>query len=186
MGRALWRFQFPMTKESRKKVWRVRDRKGNIAYFKFRLQKPWFKRDKSMIANEFIAISLARKLGLPVARLSRAIIKGRSKRPVKGYISRQVNANEVITWKKACDDVKANPQRYINDTHLLARTIVFDVWILNKDRTDVNLILYRDYPWEKYSWYLIDFGSSLLGSRSNSTYKRIKKRRHPQLRKPLR
>ncbi|MEJ8545335.1 hypothetical protein Q3F21_08540 [Brevibacillus borstelensis] len=139
-----------------------------------------------MIMNEYLAISLAKSLGLPVAKFKPAIVLGPDRKKVKGYISRRVDAKEVITWQRAKKEVQRCPELFVNDIELLAQVIVFDAWILNKDRTSVNLVLYRDSPEEKYNWYLIDHGSALLGSPNNSPFARVKGIKHPQLKKRMR
>ncbi|QRG69666.1 HipA family kinase [Brevibacillus choshinensis] len=179
-----WVYKKTMTKETRKQVWEVKDKAGNIGYFKYPNHK--FYKHRRMIANEYIAISLAKNLGFPVAKLVPGTAKGPNKRKVRGYISPCVNAREVITWKRASEEVKQQPAMHVNDVKLLTQVIVFDVWILNKDRTSVNLILYRDHPGEKYNWYLIDHGSALLGSHRNTPFDRVRGIKHPQLNKSIR
>jgi len=184
LGTSKWTYQKTMRKESRKNVWQVAEHRGRIAYFKYPQNE--FRRFRLMIANEYVSIFLAAWLGFPVAVLTPATVQGPRGNRVTGYISKQVSAREVITWKTLSAQSKLDPLACVNRIRQLLQAVVFDVWILNKDRTDVNLILHRDDPRGNYDWYLIDFGSALLGSPHNSPFARVKKMAHPQLKKRLR
>jgi hypothetical protein len=182
-----WKYAGRMKRETRKKVWKVRDKRGNIGFFKYPYKRTKKSRKhRQMLVNEYLAISLAKSLGFPVANFKPAMVSGPDRRKVRGYISRRVNAKEVITWERAKKEVKYCPEWFVNDIKRLAQVIVFDAWILNKDRTSVNLVLYRDSTKEKYNWYLIDHGSALLGSPTNSPFARVKGFKHPQLKKSMR
>ncbi|MCY9696131.1 HipA family kinase [Paenibacillus alginolyticus] len=118
-----------------------------------------------MIANEYIASTLAQHLGFPVGKLQLAKVAGPDGNLQTGVVSKEVMAKEVITWKKAGKHVYLNPSKYIKRLGLMRHLIVFDAWIANIDRAaGKNLILYRKANGEKYNWYLIDHGHTLYGS----------------------
>jgi hypothetical protein len=151
-------------------VWIVEDQDGRRGYFKFATKRQWFF-SGPMIANEFIAAALARKLGFPVASLEIADVRGPDGKKSKGIVSKAKKAAEVIRWKDAAPEVKRHPEKYVNRTGLLSQLVVFDAWIANIDRsTGKNLILYREHSGEKYNWYLIDHGLALYGSPNKWRY----------------
>lgn len=145
-------------------VWIVENGKGQKGYFKFATKEQWYY-SGPMVANEYIAASLAKRLGFPVAALEVATVYGPDGERQKGIVSRVVEAKEVVTWKKAGAQVHAFPEKHVDQLDLLRQLVVFDAWIANIDRANgKNLILYRNEPNEKYRWYLIDHGHSLYGS----------------------
>lgn len=117
-----------------------------------------------MVANEYIAARLARMLGLPVAALKEIQVKGPRRKKMRGMVSIKANAKEVIPWKKAKFSSYSLLEREVHEMNLLVQMLVFDAWILNLDRTNRNLILYRNRSDELYNWYLIDHGIALFGS----------------------
>lgn len=145
-------------------VWRVKDNHGRQGYFKFSTEDQWYYAG-TLIANELIAANLAKKLGFPVAEYEVTTVIGPNGEEVKGIVSIEVSAREVITWNKVSEDIVHFPDKYVNQMDLLSTLIVFDAWIVNVDRaTGKNLILYRNDTNEKYNWYLIDHANCLFGS----------------------
>ncbi|KQL44708.1 hypothetical protein AN963_25405 [Brevibacillus choshinensis] len=180
-----WKYKKAVKNISRKRIWLVRNKKGATGYFKCP-QRHRMNKYRLMVANEYIAASLARLLGLPVAKLSQATVRGPKKEKMRGMVSIRIPAAEVITWKQADKMVHLAPEKHVNHSELLAQVVVFDTWILNPDRTSVNIILYRNSLMEKYNWYLIDHGSALFGSPSKSPLFNRVKAKHPQLNKCIR
>lgn len=145
-------------------VWKVESPKGILGYFKFVTPEQWYY-SGPMVANELISAALAKQLGFPVADLQEARVTAADGVVRRGIVSLSVTAREVIPWGEAGDQVFKNPVRHVNQPDLLAALIVFDVWITNLDRSlGANLILYRNNPADRYSWYLIDHGNCLYGS----------------------
>jgi len=145
-------------------VWIVETQDGTRGYFKFTTPKQWYF-SGPMVANEYISAALAKRLGFPVGDLETATVLGPDGAKQRGIVSIAITANEVITWREAGEQVYENPEQYVKDIDLLAMMVVFDAWIANIDRAPgKNLILYRNSPSEKYSWYLIDHGHCLHGS----------------------
>jgi hypothetical protein len=145
-------------------VWIVKNKEGIRGYFKFTTRKQWFF-SGPMIANEWIAANLAHRLGFPTAELRTAAVRGPDGVIRRGIVSVEVPAREVTTWRQADENVQYAPEEYLNYIEILCCLVVFDAWIANIDRAlGKNLILYRNHPDEKYSWYLIDHGHALYGS----------------------
>lgn len=145
-------------------VWVVENDKGQKGYFKYTTSKHWFY-SGTMIANEFIAAALARRLGFPMAQLEYTSVVGPNGKKQKGIVSVVEDAKEVITWYEAPASVWKEPEKYVEQVDLLSQMVVFDAWITNIDRAPgKNLILYRNESWENYKWYLIDHGHTLYGS----------------------
>ncbi len=158
-----WKVVQKWIKNPQGEVWIVRDWQGNKGYFKIPGKNKYY--GGTMIANEIIAAALAKKLGLPVAKLSIVTINGPNGRKKTGIISHPKKAKEVITWSQASHQTKRHPTRYVANIQKLSQMLVFDAWIMNVDREmGKNLILYRNHKTEKYSWYLIDHGNTLYGS----------------------
>ena len=60
---------------------------------------------------------------------------------------------------------KRNPFNHIEDALGLLKVFVFDVWIINIDRNNRNIILYKSKENSlRYNYYLIDHGLSLFGA----------------------
>lgn len=159
-----WKLKQTWKAKRQGQVWIVQNPSGRIGYFKFAKKKQWYF-SGPMIANEYIAAALARRLGFPVAKLKRATVKGPAGKPQKGIVSVAADAKEVITWNEADQAVRSNPDKYVKRADLLRFLIVLDAWIANIDRSSgKNLVLHRNGSGEKYSWYLIDHGHTLYGS----------------------
>ncbi|MEJ8543816.1 HipA family kinase [Brevibacillus borstelensis] len=152
----------------------MKDRAGTKGYFKFPVTKQW-KNYRILLANEYIAAELAGLVGLPAAGVKEISVKGPKGRRPRGIVSLRATAREVIPWKKASPEVHQNPERHVQQSELLAQLAVFDAWIMNPDRTNRNLILYRDQPEDRYRWYLIDHGLALFGSPEKWKAKRAKR-----------
>ncbi|MGG1660066.1 HipA family kinase [Brevibacillus sp. NRS-1366] len=180
-----WKYLKTVKKISRKRIWLIKNEKGSTGYFKCPLRHR-MKQYRLMVANEYIAAALARRLGLPVAKLSQETVRGPKKEKMRGMVSVRIRATEVITWNQADKEVHLAPEHFVNGSDLLAQVVVFDTWILNPDRTSVNIVLYRNNPTEKYNWYLIDHGSALFGSPSKPPLSKRIKAKHPQLNKGIR
>lgn len=146
-------------------VWIVQDGRGRIGYFKYATPHQWYY-SGPLIANEFISATLARRVGLPVARLESATVKGADGVYHKGLVSIPVKAKFILTWCDVREQVRCHPELHVQQLKQLRGLVAFDAWIGNVDRgTGKNLVLYRDRPSEKYKWYLIDHGNALWAPR---------------------
>ncbi|WCK56388.1 hypothetical protein PP175_10980 [Aneurinibacillus sp. Ricciae_BoGa-3] len=164
MKQKRWKLVKAWKSKRQGQVWIVKNKEGTRGYFKFTTRKQWYF-SGPMIANEWIAASLANRLGFPVAQLTTASVRGPDGVIRRGVVSVEVPAQEVITWREADEKVHCAPEQYLNHIEKLCTLVVFDAWIANIDRAlGKNLILYRDHPDEKYNWYLIDHGHALYGS----------------------
>lgn len=159
-----WKLKKAWKAKRQGQVWVVENSSGNRGYFKFATKKQWYF-SGPMVANEYIAAALAKKLGIPVAELEMATVAGPNGVLRKGIVSKAVQATEIKTWKDAGSAVYRNVEKVMNQIDLLQGLVVFDAWIANIDRASgKNLIIYRNSPAEKYNWYLIDHGHTLYGS----------------------
>lgn len=159
-----WKLKKAWKAKRQGQVWVVQNRAGHRGYFKFATKKQWYF-SGPMIANEYIAAALAKKVGIPIAALEMATVAGPGGVLRKGIVSKEVQAKEIKTWKEAGSAVYRNAGKVMNQTDLLQGLVVFDAWIANIDRASgKNLIIYRNSPAEKYNWYLIDHGHTLYGS----------------------
>lgn len=159
-----WKFESVLMQKWQGDVWIVRDHRGRRGYFKSFMGK-----NKlfvgTLVANEYIAATLAQRLGFPCARLEMANVKGPDGIMKTGLISVEASAREVFPWSHANHRIKSSPHKYLEGIQTLKTLVVFDAWIANIDRgTGENIILYRTRPYGKYHWYLIDHGLSLYGS----------------------
>ncbi|WP_025025831.1 HipA family kinase [Caldalkalibacillus mannanilyticus] len=109
-----------------------------------------------LIANEYIAYRLGKKINLPMASVKKVRIKGKA-----GIISLEKKQTPLYNWAQLS---KQHPNIFdhLHRPKRLLKMFVFDVWIANIDRNNRNIIL---YPTNKgYDFYLIDHGLSLLGA----------------------
>ncbi|MDA8235704.1 MAG: hypothetical protein M0Z31_13070 [Clostridia bacterium] len=158
-----WVFKKLYKNKLQGQVWIVENQFGQRGYFKFTTPRQWYY-SGPMIADELIAAALAKELGLPVANLDLAVVRGPTGAPQKGLVSVGVSAKEVITWEEA-KKIHHNPNEHVNNANLLCSIVVFDAWIVNIDRAlGRNLVLYRNNPADKFDWYLIDHGHTLHDS----------------------
>lgn len=165
MSNRKWKFKKLLRKRYGREIWIVKRRDGTKGYLKI----PFISNKNKyrlLVANEYIAAYLARKLGLPVSKLKEISVKGPGRVKKRGLLSIKAKAKEVIPWKKAQFHNSAQIERKVKKAELLAQLIAFDAWILNLDRTNHNLILHRNHPRRRYNWYLIDHGIALFGSPS--------------------
>ncbi|MED0736353.1 hypothetical protein [Aneurinibacillus thermoaerophilus] len=147
---------------SRKKlgtVWLVRRSKSGqteTGYFKF--SNPQNERYIGPLAgNELLAYHLASRLHLPIARVEAAKIKGQL-----GVVSLARPEPKLYKWDQLTRHIYHNIPRFILRPERLLKMFVFDIWICNIDRHGGNLLAYP--VGEKYDFYLIDHGLSLLGA----------------------
>ncbi len=171
-----WRYRKHLRRRYGRLIWSVRKRKNRKGYFKSNVRAHHRTSYRILVANEYIAAYLAKKLGLPVAKVLQARVRGPRGYIKRGLVSVKANARKVIPWKKAKSNVKKKPQKYIKNAKKLARLVAFDAWILNPDRSNHNLILYRRKSWKKYKWYGIDHGISLFGNPDKWNLRRAKKK----------
>lgn len=174
MGKRKWKFKNLLRSMYGRQIWRVANRRGTRGYFKFPVSKDR-KELRFLVANEYIAASLARSVGLPVAKVKEISVKGPKGMKRRGIVSIRAKAKKVIPWKKAREEVHMQPGKHVKQTDLLGQVMVFDAWILNPDRTNHNLILYRNKPAARYKWYLIDHGIALFGKPSKWSLRKAKK-----------
>ena len=164
MAERRWKLKKAWKNKRQGQVWVVEDSTGRRGYFKFATKEQWFF-SGPMIANEWIAAALAKRLGFPVADLEVAVVTGPDDTRQHGLVSIEQPGKEVVTWREAGEEVWQKPELHVNFTDLLAATVVFDAWIANIDRASgKNLVLVRNSPSERYNWYLIDHGHALYGS----------------------
>lgn len=174
MGNRKWKFKKVFRNLYGRQIWIVTNRKGRRGYFKFPVSRKR-KEHRILIANEFIAASLARSVGLPVAQVKEIKVKGPKGLKRKGILSLKAKAKKVIPWRKAREELHLRPDQYVEKANQLAQVMVFDAWILNPDRTNRNLVLYRKKSRDRYKWYLIDHGIALFGKASQWSLRKAKK-----------
>lgn len=150
-------------------IWKVQRHvhgKKEIGFFKF--TKPNHEKYIGpLVANELICNRLAKAIGLPVAKTTVTTINGR-----RGIISLKMSNNRLRRW-----DHVITPKNVFNTVvspRRLYKTLVFDIWICNIDRSGKNIMVYPTS--QKYDFYLIDHELALLGAiryenkRWNSAY----------------
>lgn len=172
MSKKQWKYKKFLRKKCGTEVWVLQNRRGIEGYFKFLVAQK--RTQRIMVANEYIGAALAKLVGLPTAKVKKISATGRKGQKRAGLVSVSANAQEVITWREANDKIHDHPEKYLEQSHLLPQIIVFDAWILNPDRTNRNIILYRNTPQERYKWYLIDHGAALFGTPAQWKLKRAK------------
>ena len=112
----------------------------------------------NVAVNEYLAYLIGKELSLPVASLLQSEING-----IKGVISlKKVNQKILYNWNHIKN--KQNPFRKIINPDLLIKMFIFDIFIVNIDRNNRNIVLYKSDKKELYDFYLIDHGLSLLGA----------------------
>ncbi|WP_027415638.1 HipA family kinase [Aneurinibacillus terranovensis] len=164
MIRSKWMLKKAWKAKRQGQVWVVENENGQRGYFKFATAKQWYY-SGPMIANEYIALALAKKLGFPAAELVQATVRGPDGKKQTGIVSLEKPAKEIITWREAGEELHSQPERFVEQIDKLRTLVVFDAWIANIDRAlGKNLILFRNDAKEKYKWYLIDHGHTLYGS----------------------
>lgn len=133
-------------------------RRGQLrGYFKFSTRRN-SKRAGNVPANEYLAYRLAQRIGLPVAQLEWAKIKGKTGIVSEVYpVRRLYNWNQYIQRKGVAQAIDN-----LEDPGQLLQTFVFDIWICNVDRHGGNLIVYPSG--DSYRLYLIDHGLTLSGA----------------------
>lgn len=176
MVRLKWRYRKRLRKKYGRLIWKVKNRKGRKGFFKSTVHRYPRRNYRLLVANEYIAAHLAKSLGLPVARVIQAHVRGPRGRIRRGLISMQVKGGQVIPWKKAKKKLLKKPHKYVKQAKKLARLVAFDAWILNPDRSDHNLILHKKKSGKKYKWYGIDHGISLFGNPTKWNLRRAKKK----------
>lgn len=169
MGQDKWKYRKLLRSRYGRKIWIVARGSGEKGYFKFPLSSR-HNDYRILVANEYIAAELARLVGLPAAPVKGLRLKGPGGRHQRGIVSVSANAKEVVPWKKAWPDVHQFPEQHIEQAERLARLVVFDGWILNPDRTNRNLILYRNHAGERFRWYMIDHSLALFGAPEKYLY----------------
>jgi hypothetical protein len=109
-------------------------------------------------ANEYISYKLGKELKLPVAKTELAKVKGQA-----GIVSIKMKKNPLYNWNSLSKRHK-NVFNHVIDPQRLIKMFVFDVWIVNIDRNNRNIVLYPTNKKNAYDFYLIDHGLSLYGS----------------------
>lgn len=142
-------------------VWRVKSESGELAYFKFAYPEQWY--DAGPITgNEWLTRQLAKRVGLPCARVQRATLIDGGK-TLRGIVSLPRVHRGLTSWAALPDNVKRRAEAHVNKVDLLAGTVAFDSWLTNIDRgSGHNVILFPALN-GKYNWYLIDHGYCLYG-----------------------
>lgn len=140
-------------------VWMVRRSKNGqteTGYFKFSNLKNE-RYVGPLPGNELLAYHLASRLHLPAARVEVAKIKGQL-----GIVSLARPVPQIYKWTQLNRRIYHNISSFILRPERLLKMFVFDIWICNIDRHGGNLLVYP--VGEKYDFYLIDHGLSLLGA----------------------
>ncbi|WP_312116175.1 HipA family kinase [Brevibacillus reuszeri] len=176
MGRGRWRYRKLFRKRYGRIIWLVIKRNGKKGFFKFPVQKKQRREHRILVANEYIAAALAKSVGLPVAKVKQVTVRGPRGIRRRGLLSQKASANKVIPWKKAKKRVHRKPQKKVKKGDMLARIVAFDAWIMNPDRNNRNLILYRKKSAKHYKWYLIDHGIAVFGKPSRWSLRKAKRK----------
>ncbi|MBU8714761.1 hypothetical protein KM924_19855 [Brevibacillus parabrevis] len=176
MVRLRWRYRKRLRKRYGRLIWKVKSRKGRKGYFKSTVYRHHRKNYRSLVANEYIAAHLAKSLGVPVAKVMQAHVRGPNGRIKRGIISIKGKGSKVIHWKKVKKKWLKKTHKHIKGAKKLARLVAFDAWILNPDRSNRNLILHKKKSWKKYKWYGIDHGISLFGNPTKWNLRRARKK----------
>ncbi|MGG1664171.1 HipA family kinase [Brevibacillus sp. NRS-1366] len=175
MGKGRWRYRKLFRKRYGRIIWLVTKRNGEKGYFKFPVQKKQRKEQRILVANEYIAAALAKRVGLPVAKVKLVTVRGPRGIRRRGLLSQKASANKVIPWKRAKKRVYRRLDEKVKKANLLARIAAFDAWIMNPDRNNRNLILYRKKSAKQYKWYLIDHGIAVFGKPSRWSLRKAKR-----------
>lgn len=131
-----------------------------VAYFKY----PPEGQNGPVSANEYICSKIGRKIGLPTAKVQFREFDGKH-----GVLSFLVDV-EPTPWNQVPTKIKNAMPLYFYDFKLLAKMLVFDVFINNIDRHGDNFMISRVSPQEeKYKFHLIDHGHALLGPSAEHT-----------------
>lgn len=140
-------------------VWIVtRSKKGKEqkGYFKFPTKENR-KRVGPLLANEVISYRLAKILNLNVAKVELVKIRGK-----QGVVSIVRPAQRHYNWIQLGNKLSNSIIKRIDNPKQLLKTFVFDIWICNIDRNGENIVTFP--VGNKYGFYLIDHGTSLLGA----------------------
>lgn len=175
MGKRAWKFKRVLRNRYGRQIWIVANRRGTKGFFKFPSSQNR-KEIRILAANEYIASSLAKSVGLPAAKVQRAKVKGPKGMKRIGLVSVKAKAKKLTAWKRAPSKAIKEPEIYVKKADLLAQVIPFDAWIMNPDRTNHNLILYRNKSSRLYKWYLIDHGIALFGKANKWKLQKARKR----------
>ncbi|SDK72922.1 HipA domain-containing protein [Natronincola ferrireducens] len=141
------------------KVWVVSNENNQsiVGYFKHPTQTS-IGFSGPLVANEYLSYLLGKELSLPMAETILAEIN-----TIQGIISLKKTQNKKLyNWNKIKNE--SNPFAHILHSKELIKMFVFDVWIVNIDRNNRNIILYKTDDKDLYDYYLIDHGLSLLGA----------------------
>lgn len=175
MGKRAWKFKRVLRNRYGRQIWIVANRRGTKGFFKFPSSQNR-KEIRILAANEYIASSLAKSVGLPAAKVQRAKVKGPKGMKRIGLVSVKAKAKKLTAWKRAPSKAIKEPEIYVKKAELLAQVIPFDAWIMNPDRTNHNLVLYRNKSSRLYKWYLIDHGIALFGKANKWRLQKARKR----------
>ncbi|WP_054635615.1 hypothetical protein [Thalassobacillus sp. C254] len=93
-----------------------------------------------------------------MARTRLRVIHGKS-----GVVSERIKRRRLYNWKDL-NRRYSNVFSKLEHPYLLLKMFIFDVWLVNIDRNNRNIILYRKKNSRKYKFYLIDHGLTGFGS----------------------
>ncbi|TPG90713.1 hypothetical protein EEL32_03535 [Brevibacillus laterosporus] len=140
-------------------VWQVRKgRDGNqqTGFFKY-TNRNTAKKLGPVLAMELLSYRLARKLGISVAKIEVVTIQGK-----KGVISYKKGRGRLYNWEEFYQRKGPGAIYKLRFPERLIELFIFDIWIVNVDRHDENIII---FPTRKaYDFYAIDHSMSLLGA----------------------
>jgi len=143
-------------------VWFVQKGEGNElqdGFFKF-TNETSYGFSGSVPINEYMAYLLGKEIGLPLATIVPARIN-----QVEGVISlKKVKDRTLYNWAQMWKKFD-QPLEHVLQSDRLIKMFVFDVWIVNIDRNNRNILFYKSEQFDDlYDFYLIDHGLSLLGA----------------------
>ena len=157
-----WSIVELVSEKAQGRVWRVRrptPQGWQWGYFKYAGPEHRYYAGP-MVANEWLAAAILRRLRLPAARVVPARIG-----ELEGIVSVAPEAETVRQWRELEPKERARHLRLFRRPSGLYGMIVFDIWTTNIDRgRGKNLIVYRRPGERKYRYRLIDHALALHGS----------------------
>lgn len=158
-----WQPVQPVSDKPQGRVWLVRrDGPGGERWGFFKYAGPEHRYFAGpMVANEWLAAQLLRRLGLPAAEVVPARVDG-----MEGVVSlARVPLARARRWRDLPLRVRRRHLRTFVRPSRLYGMVVFDVWTTNIDRgSGKNIVVYRRPGERRYRFYLIDHALALHGS----------------------
>ncbi len=108
-------------------------------------------------ANERISYEIGEILGLPVRPIQFYNYHG-----LRGHLAWAVS-HTARPWNQLDWDIKRHPQRFLHQPDILARMLVYDIFIYNHDRHEGNILVTERSRDGAHDVYLIDHDLALFG-----------------------